>query len=122
MRASSCWKAATLSAVLFSLVHLANFSKGFSPQILLAVATSVAFGFVLTFPLCRLFEAGAGSILGGAVLHVAIDSINWFSRAGEPGPGLAVYLVAVAASAGAVMVGRVGLRTEPGSAAQSKFL
>jgi membrane protease YdiL (CAAX protease family) len=96
--------ASTLSAVLFSLIHVANFSHGFSQQMLVAVSLSIVFGFVLTYPLSLLFELGAGSIAGGALLHVGVDSINWFQQAAASGVGLSVYLLGVAGSAAVILI------------------
>lgn len=92
---NSYWKAATLSGILFALIHVANFSRGMSNEILLSVGISILFGFILTFPLAILFELGNGSILGGAILHLAIDSINCFKEIGEHGKPMNTYLFAL---------------------------
>lgn len=91
-RGRSFWPAASLSGLLFAFIHLINLAKGVTPELLIAVATSIAFGFILTFPLALLFELGGGSILGGAIFHVAIDSVNWFTEAGESGAPMNTYL------------------------------
>ncbi len=82
----SFWRAATLSGVLFALVHIVNLAKGTSPEIFMAIGISILFGFILTFPLAILFELGAGSIIAGGVFHLAVDSINCFKELGDPGP------------------------------------
>ena len=100
----SFWRAATITGILFGLIHLANLANGTSPQILIAVATSVAFGFVLTFPLAMLFELSGGSILAGALLHLAIDSVNCFKEIGENGTPMNVYLFALLISSALILI------------------
>lgn len=89
---NSFWTATTLSGILFGLIHLANLINGTSTEILIAVATSILFGFILTFPLAALFELGKGSIFAGALLHLAIDSINCFKEVGTSGTPMNSYL------------------------------
>lgn len=94
-------RAAALSGLLFGVIHLANFTNGFSVPLLIGVSVSVVYGFILTFPLAGLFEISAGSILAASLWHLAIDSINWFHDASE-GSAMNVYLVAVLVSAALV--------------------
>jgi len=77
----SFWHASALSGVLFSLMHLTNFTAGFTPSVLMSVCISMAFTFLLAFPLSALFESGAGSIFGCCIFHVAFDSSNFFANA-----------------------------------------
>jgi membrane protease YdiL (CAAX protease family) len=91
-------RAASLSAVVFSLVHLGNLVHGITVPVLVGVAISLSFAVILTYPAAYLFERGGNSIWGFGVLHVAIDSIDWLKAPPAPGPALAVYLVAVIAS------------------------
>jgi membrane protease YdiL (CAAX protease family) len=98
------WAAAALSVASFSFAHLANLVRGFSPEALLAVATSVVFAFLLAFPLAALFELGNGSIVAGAIWHLSVDSVNWFQDAGVPGPPLVIYLASLLVSAAVVMI------------------
>ncbi len=96
----SFYSAAFLSAVLFSVVHLANFVHGFSMQLLVGVAISMAFAFLLSFPMAALFEVCGSSILGLAVWHVVIDSLNFFQDLlGETSLPMVIYLSGVALSA-----------------------
>lgn len=88
-------RAATLSAVVFAVVHVSNLVKGVSPEILVGVAISTAFAFVLAFPLASLFERGGGSIIGGAVWLLGIDSINCFVHPSKLGTSMNVYLAGV---------------------------
>ncbi len=83
---------ATASGFLFAAIHLLNLMKGTSPEILTAVATSVVFGFLLTFPLASLFEIGNYSILAGCLYHLAVDSINCFNELGDSGSSMNTYL------------------------------
>lgn len=104
-------RAAALSAILFSVFHLANFMHGVSWEMLIGVGISMAFSFFVAFPAACLFERGGNVIWGFGLLHVGIDSINWFARASEPGPGMAIYLLAVAVSS--LLVFQLGVRDEP---------
>lgn len=104
-------RAATLSAVLFSGFHLANFIHGFSLEMLVGVGISMAFSFFVSFPAAYLFERGGNAIWGFGLLHVGIDSINWFARVSEPGLGLAVYLCALIVSS--LLVFRLGILLRP---------
>ncbi len=88
-------RAASLSAVIFSLGHLGNLVAGITVAVLIAVSVSLVFAVLLTYPAAYLFERGGDSIWGFGVLHVAIDSINWFQEGAPPGGGLVVYLAAV---------------------------
>ncbi len=88
-------KASFLSAILFALIHLVAFAKGTTPEIIQGVIISITFAFILSFPLAALFEIGGGSILGAALWHTSIDSINWFKELGEPGAPMNTYLGAV---------------------------
>ena len=65
---------------------------GFSAKERVLVAISTVFAFVMTMPFALLFERGGRSIAGGALLHVAIDSNNWFAKLGDSAPGLLVYV------------------------------
>ena len=96
---NSFWTAATLSGILFALIHVVNLAKGVSPEILRSLGISIGFGFILTFPLAILFELGAGSLFAGAIFHLAIDSINCFKEVGEPGLPMNIYLASVLLSA-----------------------
>ncbi len=93
-------RAATLSAIVFAVVHLSNFLHGFSTQVIIGVITSTLFAFVLAYPASLLFERSGQTIWPFAITHVLIDSINWFENASVPGPGLYVYLVVVLLTAG----------------------
>ncbi len=93
-------RAATLSAVVFAVVHLSNFLHGFSAQVIIGVITSTLFAFVLAYPAALLFERSGQTIWPFAITHVLIDSVNWFENVSVPGPGLYVYLVAVLLTAG----------------------
>ncbi len=99
-RGRSFLEAATLSAMVFALVHLTNFLNGLSIQVLIGVATSLVFAFVLAYPAALFFEKSGGAIWPFAITHVLIDSVNWFEHVSVPGGGLAVYLGAVVATAG----------------------
>jgi len=89
------WRASALSSALFSLMHLANFTAGFTPGVLVSVCISMAFTFLLAFPLCALFELGAGSIFGCCFFHVTFDSWNFFANADVNHKAGAVYLASV---------------------------
>ena len=99
----SFWKSCVLSGVLFSLIHLVNLVNGISTEMLISVATSIVFGFILTFPLALIFETGAGSIIGGGILHLAIDSLNCYKEIGETGIPMTVYLVCLAVSSALIV-------------------
>jgi membrane protease YdiL (CAAX protease family) len=88
----SFWQAAALSGLLFALIHVVNLAKGTTPEIMFSILISILFGFILTFPLAALFELGGGSIWAGAILHLAIDSINCFKDLGEAGLAMNTYL------------------------------
>lgn len=114
-KSRSFWRAATLSGVLFALIHVVNFAKGISPEILISVAISILFGFLLTFPLALLFEIGSGSLIAGAFLHLAVDSINCFKELGEPGAPMNTYLLFVLLAAFAVIVTAKGRSSKSNS-------
>lgn len=88
----SFWHAAGLSALLFSSVHLAHLIEGVSPEILTNMTISILFSSFMGFSLACLYEYGGNSLWGCALLHVTIDSGNWFSN--SPDAGLnAPYLI-----------------------------
>jgi membrane protease YdiL (CAAX protease family) len=89
-------RAATLSGVVFGATHLINLVNGLSVDVLVGTAISVTIGFLMTFPFAVLFEIGGGSLLGGVILHFAIDSVNFFKDL-EGIPMLACLAVASAA-------------------------
>jgi membrane protease YdiL (CAAX protease family) len=97
--------AATLSAAVFSLVHLCNLVNGLTPTVLFRIGVSLVFAVVLTYPASYLFERGRGSIWGFGVLHVAIDSIDLFRGAAKPGLGFMLYLGAVLGTVPLVFLG-----------------
>ncbi len=74
--------------------------------------TSIVFGFILTFPLALLFEIGGDSILGGALFYLAVDSVNWFKEASEPGLPMNIYLGSIFIAA--VIVTFAGVKLKPG--------
>jgi membrane protease YdiL (CAAX protease family) len=94
----SFWRAATLSAVLFSAVHFANLIHGISAEVLTGIAVSLVFSFMLAYPLAYLFERGGNVLWGCAFFHVAVDSINWFTKATDEGvgPDMLIYLTGIA--------------------------
>jgi len=105
--------AATISAVVFSLIHLVGLIHGFSHEVLIGVAVSVTFSFLLAYPLAYLFHHGRGVIWGPALWHVSIDSINWFPKVAEPGPAWGIYFAGILCAIGAVFVfGRLFLRNK----------
>ena len=110
-RGRSFLRAATLSAVVFALVHLSNFIAGFTVEVLVSVVISTVFAFVLTYPAALLYERAGQSIWPFALTHVLIDSVNWFVHVSTPGPGLSIYLLAVLATAGWTVV--LALRMRP---------
>lgn len=91
-RGRTFWRAASFGGLLFAFIHMVNFVKGVTPEIMIAVGTSILYGFILTFPLAMLFELGAGSIIAGGVFHLAVDSINCFKNLGSPGAPINIYL------------------------------
>lgn len=91
-------RAATLSAILFSVFHAANFLHGVSLEMLVGGLISMAFSFFVAFPAALLFERGGNVIWGFSLVHIGIDSINWFAKASEPGLGLGIYLAAAIVS------------------------
>jgi len=91
----SFWRASALSAVLFSLMHLANFTAGFTMGVFVSVCISMAFTLLLAFPLSALFELGAGSIFGSCVFHVAFDSSNFFTNADANHKASTAYLASI---------------------------
>lgn len=95
-------RAALMSGVIFGLTHLVNFVNGISVQTLMNVGISVGFGFVFTFPLAAIFEAGGGSLLGGGIFHFAVDTANLFDSIGKPGATMTLYLASIF-TAGAVV-------------------
>lgn len=99
-------RAATLSAILFSAFHLTNLIHGVSWEMLIGVTISMAFSFFVAFPAAYLFERGGNVIWGFSLLHVGIDSINWFPKASEPGSGMVIYLLALLVSS--LLVFRLG--------------
>jgi membrane protease YdiL (CAAX protease family) len=104
-------RAATLSAVVFSLVHLSNFLNGFSADVIISVMASTLFAFVLAYPAALLFERAGNTIWPFAITHFLIDSVNWFAEISVRGPALYVYLVAVLLTAGWTTV--LALRLAP---------
>lgn len=96
--------AATLSAVVFALVHLSNFLHGFSAEVVIGVIISTLFAFVLAYPAALLFERSGNTIWPFAITHILIDSVNWFEKVSVPGPGLYVYLIAVLLTSGWTVV------------------
>jgi membrane protease YdiL (CAAX protease family) len=107
--------AATLSAVVFSLVHLSNFVNGFSASVIISVSTSIVFAFVLAYPAALLFERAGNAIWPFAITHVLIDSVNWFPNVSARGPALYVYLVAVLLTAAWTLVLALRLPPRPSS-------
>lgn len=109
----SFWRAATLSAAVFSIVHLAGLLRGFSVGNLFDVAISIGFSFLMGYAMAHLFEAGGGTIWGCTLLHVGIDSTNWFSGAGDTqfSPGNIVYMLGIIVASG--MAFWAILRTPP---------
>jgi membrane protease YdiL (CAAX protease family) len=85
-------RAALLSAVIFAAVHLTNLLKGMTAEVVIGMAISTVYAFVLAFPFALLFERGGGSLAGVSLLHFVIDSNNWFPKLGESAAGLAVYV------------------------------
>ncbi len=106
----SFFHAATLSAITFSVIHLTGLLRGLSIANSLDTAFSIGFSFLMAYAMAALFERGRGTIWGCALLHVGIDSINWFFFADEAtfGPGNVVYIAGIVASIGMVLwiVGR----------------
>lgn len=91
-------RAASLSAVVFSLIHFANLVNGITPAALIGLCVSLVFAVILTYPAADLFERGGNSIWGFGLLHVAIDSINLFMDASAHGVGLVVYCTGIVAT------------------------
>jgi membrane protease YdiL (CAAX protease family) len=85
-------RAALLSAVIFAAVHLTNLLKGMTAEVVIGMAISTVYAFVLAFPFALLFERGGGSLAGVSLLHFAIDSNNWFPKLGESAAGLIIYV------------------------------
>ncbi len=79
-------RAAFLGGVVFGLVHLLNLigSDLGSWETWFSVAVSVCFGFALTFPAVRIFEAAGMSIWPWAISHTIIDSFNLVDVSSEP--------------------------------------
>ncbi|MEM6960045.1 MAG: CPBP family intramembrane glutamic endopeptidase [Myxococcota bacterium] len=100
-RGRSFLRASTLSAVIFSLVHLSNLMNGLTAEVIIGALISTVFAFVLTYPACLLFERSgvSGSVLPFALTHVLIDSINFFVHVGGPGPAMLIYLGATLVTA-----------------------
>ena len=120
-RGRSFLRAATLSAVVFAVVHLSNFLNGFSVQVIIGVVTSTLFAFVLAYPAALLFERAGQTIWPFAITHVWIDSVNWFEGVSAPGPGLYLYLIAVLLTAGwTIALALRFLPTRPGDGAQAR--
>lgn len=94
------WRAAIINGAAFGLIHLFNFTNGFTPEIVTNVAISITFGFLLTFPLAALFEVGGGSLLGGVIFHFGVDTVNLFDNVG-PTPML--ICLGTAAFAGMIL-------------------
>ncbi len=97
----SFFSAATISAAVFSLSHLANLVHGLTVAVLVRVGISLVFAAVLAYPAAYLFERGRNTIWAFGLLHLAIDSVDWFvGIAGST--AMYIYLGAVAISAGCV--------------------
>ena len=77
----SFWRAALLSASIFSIAHLSHLFKGVSTQILIDMSVSIGFTFVMAPALALLFEYGGNVIWGCSLLHLGFDSINLFAEA-----------------------------------------
>jgi membrane protease YdiL (CAAX protease family) len=101
LRASrSFLRAATLSGIVFGATHLINLVNGLTPDVVIGTAISVTFGFLMTYPFAALFEIGGGSLLGGVIFHLAIDSVNFF---GDLDAGAMLGCLAVAFVSGAAV-------------------
>ncbi len=87
--------AATLSAVVFSLMHLSRLAHGISPKVLFSLGMTLVFAAILAYPAAYLFEKGGNSIWGFALMHLVIDSVDLFTGFAAPGPGLYIFLAAV---------------------------
>ncbi len=88
------WRAATLSAVPFTIVHLALFLTLDFPLALVSLLLAVS----LSFPLAWLFEASGCTIWPSAVLHSVVQaSIKLVETTGDAFPTLAVGWIAIAA-------------------------
>ena len=105
-------RSATLSAMVFALVHLSNFLNGLTMHVAIGVIISVLFAFVLAYPAALLFERSGRTIWPFAITHVMIDSVNWFEHVSLPGLGLYVYLGAVMLTVGWTIVLSVRFATE----------
>jgi len=116
----SFFHTATLSAVVFALVHLSNFLNGFSAEVVAGVVTSTFFAFLLAYPSALLFERAGNAIWPFAITHVLIDSVNWFENVSVPGPSLYVYLIAALATSGWTIF--LALRLSPRRAVATESL
>ena len=112
-------RAAALSAVVFSAVHLFWLVGGISSTVLVRFGIAVGFAVLLTFPAAYLFERGGNSLWGFGLLHVAIDSIDLFPGAAADPAGLVVYLAAVTLAVPLVFIGARSIDPEPRSVAQT---
>jgi membrane protease YdiL (CAAX protease family) len=86
------WRAATLAAVPFVLVHLVLFATMPWPVALASVLLST----IISFPLARLFDLGDHTIWAPALLHFTVQGAI---KVVEIPPGSALPLVWMAASA-----------------------
>ena len=100
----SFWRAAGLSALLFSSVHLAHLIKGVSPEILTNMTISILFSAFMGFSFACLYEYGGNSLWGCALLHVTIDSGNWFANAPDAGLNAPYLIMMLGLTASLVLV------------------
>jgi membrane protease YdiL (CAAX protease family) len=88
------WKAASLSAIPFVLVHLIIFYSNPWP----IAAASVLLAVITSFPLSRLFEIGGNTIWPPATVHFAIQSgVKLFIPEGESAGLYPLYWIAACA-------------------------
>ena len=90
----SFWRAAWLSMVPFTAVHLLLFATLPAP----IAAASVLLAVVTAFPLAHLFELGGGNVWAPALLHGTIQTIKLIEPPATPTPAFPLGWMLLAAT------------------------